>query len=143
VRDRRVELARERVRVAMPLASGRCPVARSHADTAQAHQAPGRPVKLPEPSQRSATATGSLPPWPLVIPAEARKRAVCSGIQGGAACGFVWIPAYQAMRKLGEILQTVAQSKNFRDFFDSARSEASKKRTKRGRVKTPNSFHTG
>jgi hypothetical protein len=52
-------------------------------------------------------------------------------------------PRTQVERKLGEILQSVAQSKNFRNFFDSARSEASKKRTKRGRVKTPNSFHTG
>jgi hypothetical protein len=34
------------------------------------------------------------------------------------------------------------QSKTFRDFFDSERSEASQKRTKQARVKTRGSFYT-
>jgi hypothetical protein len=54
----------------------------------------------------------------------------------------VVMPAQQAVRKLGEILQAMAQSEIFRDFFASERSEGSKKRTKRARVKTRRSFHT-
>ena len=46
------------------------------------------------------------------------------------------------MWKLGEILQTIEQSKIFRDFFDSERSKASQKRTKQARVKTPKRFYT-
>jgi hypothetical protein len=52
------------------------------------------------------------------------------------------MPANQAVRKLGEILKAMAQSEIFRDFFASKRSEASKKRTKKGRVKTRPSFLT-
>jgi hypothetical protein len=52
------------------------------------------------------------------------------------------MPACQAVRKLSEILQAMAQREIFRDFFTSERSEASKKRTKKGRVKTRQSFHT-
>jgi hypothetical protein len=48
----------------------------------------------------------------------------------------------EAVRKLGEILQTIEQSKIFRDFFDSGRSKTSQKRTKQARVKTRKSFHT-
>ncbi len=48
----------------------------------------------------------------------------------------------EAVRKLGEILQTIEQSKIFSDFSDSERSKASKKRTKQVRGKTPGSFHT-
>ena len=36
----------------------------------------------------------------------------------------------EAVWKLGEISQTIEQSKIFRDFFDSERSRASQKRTK-------------
>ena len=54
----------------------------------------------------------------------------------------VVMPAHQAVRKLGEILQAMAQREIFRDFFASKRSEASKKRTKKGRVKTRPSFLT-
>jgi hypothetical protein len=43
--------------------------------------------------------------------------------------------------KLGEILQTIEQSKIFRDFFDSERFKASQKRTKQARVKTRGSFY--
>ena len=46
------------------------------------------------------------------------------------------------MWKLGEILQTIEQSKIFRDFFDSERFKASQKRTKQARVKTSGSFYT-
>jgi hypothetical protein len=48
----------------------------------------------------------------------------------------------EAVGKLSEILQTTAQSKIFRDFFASERSETSKKRTKQIRLKTRWSFHT-
>ena len=48
----------------------------------------------------------------------------------------------EAVRKLGGILQTVEQSKIFRDFFDLEGSKASLKRTKQVRVKTRGSFHT-
>jgi hypothetical protein len=48
----------------------------------------------------------------------------------------------EAMRKLGEILQTPARSKIFRDFFVCERSETSKKRTKRIRLKAGWSFYT-
>jgi hypothetical protein len=44
--------------------------------------------------------------------------------------------------KLGEILQTIEQSKIFRDFFDSERYKASQKRTKQARVKTRGRFYT-
>jgi hypothetical protein len=44
--------------------------------------------------------------------------------------------------KLGEILQTIEQSKIFRDFFDSERSKASQKRTKQARARTRGSFYT-
>jgi hypothetical protein len=40
------------------------------------------------------------------------------------------------MWKLGEILQTIEQSKIFRDFFNAERFKASQKRTKQARVKT-------
>jgi hypothetical protein len=46
------------------------------------------------------------------------------------------------VRKPGEILQTTAQSEIFRDFFVSERSESSKKRTKRIRLKAGWSFYT-
>jgi hypothetical protein len=49
----------------------------------------------------------------------------------------------EAVRKLDEILRTVEQSEIFRDFSDSKRSRASKKRTKQVRVKTRGSFYTG
>jgi hypothetical protein len=39
-----------------------------------------------------------------------------AGIQIGPHVRGLWTPAYQAVRKLGEILQTVAQSKNFGNF---------------------------
>jgi hypothetical protein len=42
----------------------------------------------------------------------------------------------EGVRKLSEILQKIAQSKILRDFFASERSESSKKRTKRIRLKT-------
>jgi hypothetical protein len=48
----------------------------------------------------------------------------------------------EGVRKLGEILQTTARSKIFRDFFVSERSEASKKRTKQIRLKAGWSFYT-
>jgi hypothetical protein len=48
----------------------------------------------------------------------------------------------EAVRKLGEILQTIEQSNIFRDFSDSERSKASKKRTKPVRVKSRGSFYT-
>ena len=51
------------------------------------------------------------------------------------------LPA-EAVRKLSKILQTIAQSKIFRDFFSSKRSEGSKKRTKRIRLKSRRSFYT-
>ena len=51
------------------------------------------------------------------------------------------LPA-EAVWKLGEILQTIEQSKIFRDFFDSERFKASQKRTKQARVKTRRSFYT-
>jgi hypothetical protein len=54
----------------------------------------------------------------------------------------VVMPAQQAVRKLSEILQAMAQREIFGDFFTSEPSEASKKRTKKGRVKTRQSFHT-
>jgi len=44
--------------------------------------------------------------------------------------------------KLGESLQTIEQSKIFRDFFDSERFKASQKRTKQARVKTRGRFYT-
>jgi len=44
--------------------------------------------------------------------------------------------------KLGEISQTIEQSKIFRDFFDSERFKASQKRTKQARAKTRGSFYT-
>jgi hypothetical protein len=44
--------------------------------------------------------------------------------------------------KLGEILQTIEQSKIFRDFFNAERFKASQKRTKQARVKTRVSFYT-
>ena len=50
--------------------------------------------------------------------------------------------ATEAVRKLSEFLQTTAQSKIFRNFFVSERSEGSKKRTKRIRFKTRWSFPT-
>lgn len=53
--------------------------------------------------------------------------------------GQQWV---EAVRKLREILQATAQSEISRDFFDSERSEASKKRTKQGHVKTLGSFYT-
>src|SRR5271170_6838301 len=46
------------------------------------------------------------------------------------------------MRKPDEILQSGARSEIPRDLFNSEGSEGSKKRTKRGRVKTPASFRT-
>ena len=49
---------------------------------------------------------------------------------------------YKAVWKLGEILQTIEQSKIFRDFFDSERFKASQKRTKQARVKTRGSYYT-
>ena len=49
---------------------------------------------------------------------------------------------FSGREKTRRNFEFVEQSENFRDFFDSARSEASKKRTKRVRVKTPNSFLT-
>jgi hypothetical protein len=49
----------------------------------------------------------------------------------------------EAVWKLGEILQTIEQSKIFRDFFDSERFKASQKRTKQARVKTRGRFYTG
>jgi hypothetical protein len=52
------------------------------------------------------------------------------------------LPA-EAVRKLGEILKTIEQSKIFRDFSDSEGSKASKKRTKPVRVKTRGSFFRG
>src|SRR6516165_7113948 len=51
----------------------------------------------------------------------------------------LWV---EAVWKLGEILQTIEQSKIFRDFFDSERLKASQKRTKQARVKTRGSFYT-
>jgi hypothetical protein len=44
--------------------------------------------------------------------------------------------------KLGEISQTIEQSKIFRDFFDSERTNAWKKLTKKARVKTRGRFYT-
>jgi hypothetical protein len=49
----------------------------------------------------------------------------------------------EAVWKLGEILQTIEQSKIFRDFFDSTHFKTSQKRTKQARVKTRGRFHTG
>jgi hypothetical protein len=46
------------------------------------------------------------------------------------------------VRKLGEILQTTALSKIFRDFFVPERSESSKKGTKRIRLKASWRFYT-
>jgi hypothetical protein len=51
-------------------------------------------------------------------------------------------PPTEAVWKVGEILQTIEQSKIFRDFFDSERSKPSQKRTKQARVKTRKSFYT-
>jgi hypothetical protein len=48
----------------------------------------------------------------------------------------------EAVRKRDEISQTIEQSKIFRDFSDSKRSKASKKRTKQVRVKMRGSFYT-
>ena len=55
---------------------------------------------------------------------------------------FVGALSAEAVWKLGEILQTIEQSKIFRDFFNSERFKASQKRTKQARVKTSGSFYT-
>ena len=54
---------------------------------------------------------------------------------------FVGALSAEAVWKLGEILQTIEQSKIFRDFFNSERFKASQKLTKQARVKTRRFSH--